>query len=434
FADIAYWVIGALIGDAIPSKDIYHICHDIFKAENFRNGSRASVEEVLPLTKVCPGLLLAELSNGPTLAFKDYGALFLARLYSYFYEKGIVTKKILVIVATSGDTGGAMINAFRGLTGVELVCLSGKGRVTTEQAAQMYTASEANIHNLTVEGDFSDCQRIAKALIIDPVLRERFQIASANSINIARIVAQVAYHAYAYVAVTDHAGQFVDSIVQAGNLGNGVSGLIAKRMGIPFRSITLVQNENDPVARFLRDGTYRPDAETHKTWSSAQDVRDPSNFERLLFTMTYGRALEVTRLMNLLATQGGFDVSETPYWVPPNSEVELSAVTCTDKDVISTARRVYRDAGLIIDPHTANVITVGLSRYDSGLLQGGVPTIAFETAQPAKFGEFVREALGIDPPVPESLRRLLNLEHRITTLPNDIEAVREYVRGIKTEA
>lgn len=428
-ADVAYWVLERYIGDVIPPRDLHRICHEAYGVRNFPNG-RIPSSAALPVHDVYPGLFLAELSNGPTLAFKDYGTLFLGRLYAYLYLNGHVQKPILVIVATSGDTGGATINALRGLPGVIVVCLSPDRRVTDEQAAQMYSVTEENVHNLVIRGNFDDCQRFAKALLLDAGLRERFQMGSANSINIARVVAQVVYHVYVYLAVTDHCGQLADYIVQSGNMGNGVSALLARQMGVPIRSVTLVSNENDTFPRFLETGRYQPKGKSVMTSSSAQDVDNPSNNERFLYMMTGGQSHEVKRLMDLLRDSGTFDVSGEPYWIPSASRYDLFAESCLHTDRLAIVRRVYREKGIILDSHTANAFAAALVRRNTGKFDRRVPTVVFETAQPAKFADFVREALHIDPPVPESLRRILALPRKYRRMPNNFKAVKTYVDSV----
>lgn len=373
--------------------------------------------DVVSLRSLDEGLVLYGLSHGPTLAFKDMALQLVAGLL----ELVLVSRgeRMTVLGATSGDTGSSAEHALAGSAAVEVFMLSPLGRVTPFQAAQMFTLTEPNIHNLVVRGVFDQCQDLVKQVTSDAAFKARHRIGAANSINWARVAAQVAYYLYASLRVAPPGGA-VSFAVPTGNFGNVYAGHIARRMGAPIHRLVVACNENDVLDEFLSTGRYRvrhPD-EVATTSSPSMDIAKASNLERFVYDLTGGDA-EVTA--DLFTRGDGFDLSSHPGWEAMAGTGMVSG-SSSHADRLATIRTVWQGGGVMVDPHTADGITVG-RRF----VEEGVPMICLETAQPAKFAATIVEAIGEAPPVPARWAGLLGLPQRYEVIDPTPEAVRDAI-------
>jgi threonine synthase len=367
-------------------------------------------EDITPLRTLEPGLHLLGLSNGPTLAFKDVALQLLGNLFESILEKR--NGKLTILGATSGDTGSAAEYALRGKARVQVFMLSPQGRMSAFQRAQMYALQDANIHNLAVEGTFDDCQDVVKQVNADAAFKQRYRIGAVNSINWARVAAQVVYYFKGYFAATRKDDEEVSFAVPSGNFGNIYAGYVARCMGLPVRMLVLATNENDVLDEFFRTGKYRPRRAVAPTSSPSMDISRASNFERYVFELLERDGAQVKRRFS---SAEGFDLSLVP-------RPGFASGRSSHGDRIATIRAVQEKYGITIDPHTADGVKVGLEHREAG-----VPLICLETALPAKFSETIREALGREPARPAGFERLEQLPQRFTVIPPDAEAVKRCI-------
>jgi threonine synthase len=414
YGELATEVLARFTGD-IPRADLAALIASTYTAETF--GS----DDITPVTVLEPGVHLLHVSNGPTLAFKDIALQLLGNLFEYVLAQDGSTLDILG--ATSGDTGSSAEYAMRGKRGIRVFMLSPRGRMSPFQQAQMYSLADANIHNLAIDGVFDDCQDIVKAVSTDAAFKAHYRIGTVNSINWARVAAQVVYYFSGYFAVTRDAAEVVDFAVPSGNFGNILAGHVAKRMGLPIRRLILATNENDVLDEFFRTGRYRPRAaaETHATSSPSMDISKASNFERFVFDAVGRDPAIVRALWARIDRDGGFDLAGTPHWQRV-ADSGFASGTSTHADRIATIRAAHARYGVTVDPHTADGLKVGLDRRDPG-----VPLVCIETALPAKFAATIREALGRDPERPAAYADLEARPQRCEALPADVECVKHYI-------
>jgi len=414
YRDIAYAVLSRFVGD-IPAGDLKALIGRAYTAEKF--GSDA----IVPIRELEPGLALLQVSNGPTLAFKDIALQLLGELFEYALARA--GRRITILGATSGDTGSSAEVAMRGRRGIDVFMLSPHGRMSPFQQAQMFSLADANIHNLAVEGTFDDCQDIVKAISADAVFKRRYAIGAVNSINWARIAAQVVYYVHGWLAARRAPDGPIDVAVPSGNFGNILAAHVAKRMGVPLRRLVLATNENDVLDEFFRTGRYRPRsaAETRATSSPSMDISKASNFERYVYDVV-GRDPDAVRdLWARLAKDGGFDLAGTDAWKAVGASGFASGRS-THADRIATIRDVASRYGVVVDPHTADGIKVGREHRDPA-----VPLLCVETALPAKFAATIREALGSDPSRPPAFDGLESRPQHRTVIANDADVVRAFV-------
>jgi threonine synthase len=414
YPDLAFEII-RLYADDIPRADLKRIIAGTYTAAIFRS------DEITPVRQLQPGVHVLGLSYGPTLAFKDIAMQLLGNLFEYVLAQS--GRELNILGATSGDTGSAAEYAMRGKRGIRVFMLSPHRKMSPFQTAQMFSLQDPNIFNIAIRGVFDDCQDMVKAVSNDLAFKARHHIGTVNSINWARVVAQVVYYFKAYFAVTQSNDQTVSFAVPTGNFGNICAGHIARSMGLPIRKLILATNENDVLDEFFRTGIYRvrPPQQVVQTSSPSMDISKASNFERFIYDVT-GRDGEVTsRLWRQLDRDSAFDLSGTLFFdrVPRFGFVSGSS---THHDRLETIRRVYREFGQIIDTHTADGVKVGLEHREEG-----VPLVCLETALPVKFAEAIREALGRDPDVPAGLENLERLPQRFTVLDPDIVAVKSFI-------
>ncbi|NYT59081.1 threonine synthase [Alcaligenaceae bacterium] len=413
YAELATEILGLFIDD-IPKADLSRLTHAAYNAQTF--GS----EHIVPLKPLNNGLTLLGLSEGPTLAFKDMAMQFLGQVFEYVLDKRQATLNILG--ATSGDTGSAAEYALRGKRGVTVFMLSPHGRMSDFQRAQMYSLQDPNIHNIALKGVFDECQDIVKALAGDLDFKAKYNLGAVNSINWARIAAQVIYYFWGWLRATNGPGQQVSFAVPSGNFGNILSGHIARQMGLPVRRLVLATNENNVLEEFFRTGIYRPRpaSETHATSSPSMDISRASNFERFVFDLLGADAAKVKECWSELATQGHFDLSaRQPEF---ESRYGFVAGVSTHADRLQTIRDIQRETGVLIDPHTADGVKVAAS-----YVEPGIPMLVLETALPAKFSETIEAATGKPAPVPTHLQGLASLPQRVEVFDCKLELVRDYI-------
>ena len=411
YAELAVRVMTPFLDGTIAEDDFAAIVAETYAGF----GHRA----VAPLKQLGRDDWLLELFHGPTLAFKDYALQLLGRLFDH-----VLTKKgqrVTIVGATSGDTGSAAIEACRDREAVDIVILHPKGRTSDVQRRQMTTVASTNVHNIAVEGTFDDCQDLVKAMFNDQAYRDALHLSAVNSINWARIMAQIVY----YVAAATALGcpsRPVSFAVPTGNFGNVYAGLAARRMGLPISQFVVGSNANDILTRFFATGSMSVDGVV-PTLSPSMDIQVSSNFERYLFDLFDEDGSEVVRVMEAFRAQGRFAIDEDSM---ADVRSLISGFRLDDAQTKDTIRRVFEETGELLDPHTAIGVAAGRAcRRDAG-----VPMIALATAHPAKFPAAVEAATGVRPALPPRLADLFERKERYDVLPNDVEAVKAYVRNV----
>jgi len=414
YQQLAYEVLSLFVDD-IPRPDLAAIVERTYTKQVF------GTDAIVPLRQLEDGLFIEALSNGPTLAFKDIAMQLLGNLFEYELARRGETLNILG--ATSGDTGSAAEYAMRGKQGVRVFMLSPNGRMSPFQQAQMFSLQDPNIHNLSIEGVFDDCQDIVKAVSNDLEFKRRHKIGTVNSINWARLLAQVVYYFAGYFQVTRSNAEKVSFAVPSGNFGNVCAGHVARLMGLPIDQLVVATNENDVLDEFFRTGTYRVrgSAETYETSSPSMDISKASNFERYIFDLVQRDGARTAELFGpAVAKQGGFTLAP--------AEIELIKVTgftsgkSTHADRLQTIRDTWGQHDDMIDTHTADGLKVAREKR-----KPGVPMIVLETALPAKFAATIEEALGRQPTRPASLKGIESLPRRFTLMPPDVAQVKDYI-------
>ncbi len=377
--------------------------------------------DVVSMTALGPGLWLAGLSHGPTLAFKDMALQLVGQLFEHTLAER--REQLTVLGATSGDTGSSAEHAMIGKRNVDVFMLSPLGRTSPFQAAQMYTLDEPNIHNIAVRGVFDDCQDLVKAVNADAGFKQTYRIGAVNSINWARIVAQVVYYVYAYLAAADYVGAPVDVAVPTGNFGNVYAGFVARRMGVPIRRLIVATNENDVLHEFFATGRYRVRAasEVAATSSPSMDISKASNFERYVYAMLGDDAERTRSLFADLSPDAPVDLS-SPADTARRDATGLVSGRSTHTDRIATIRSTHADYGVIVDPHTADGLFVGM-----GMRDPDVPLVCLETARPVKFADTIVEALGFAPEPPPRFADLLDRPQRYDVIDADLEQLETYI-------
>ena len=416
YPDLAFEILSLYIDD-IPGAELRALVDKTYTAATFGSS------EITPLSEIGDGLWLLALSNGPTLAFKDVAMQLLGNLFEY--ELARRGETLNVLGATSGDTGSAAEYALRGKRGVNVFMLSPHGRMSPFQQAQMFSLQDANIHNIAIDGVFDDCQDIVKAVSADLDFKRRHRIGTVNSINWARLLAQVVYYFAGWLRATTSKEQAVSFTVPSGNFGNICAGHVARSMGLPIRRLVAATNENDVLDEFFRTGTYRvrSAAETHETSSPSMDISKASNFERFVFDLTGRDAARTRELFAVrLARDGAFSLDAAERERLPR--FGFASGRSTHADRVATIRRVFDERGVILDPHTADGVKVARAHVEPG-----VPMIVLETAQPAKFAATIVEALGVEPPRPAAQAGIESLPRRCTVMPADAAAVKRFIEA-----
>ena len=414
YADLACEVLSKFCDDIAPA-DLKALCARTYTRAAFRT------DAIAPLKTLAPGLHLLGLSEGPTLAFKDMAMQLLGNLFEYVLARS--GERINILGATSGDTGSSAEYAMRGKRGINVFMLSPHAKMSPFQAAQMFSLQDANIFNIAIRGVFDDCQDIVKAVSNDAAFKARQRIGAVNSINWARVAAQVVYYFHGYFAATRSDAEQVAFSVPTGNFGNICAGHIARMMGLPIAKLILATNENNVLDEFFRTGLYRvrPSSEVAQTSSPSMDISKASNFERFVYDLVGRDPEAVTALWRKLDADGAFDLSATPYFARMPDYGFVSGRS-THQDRLDTIRRVHRDYGVIVDTHTADGLKVGMEQRPQG-----VPLVCLETALPAKFAATISEALGRDPDYPPGCENLESLPQRFELMDADAAAVKAYI-------
>ncbi len=414
YHELAFEILSLYIDD-IPADDLKALAAKTYTTDVF------GTQEIVPLKRLEDSVYLEALSNGPTLAFKDMAMQLLGNLFEY--ELGRRGETLNILGATSGDTGSAAEYAMRGKQGVRVFMLSPHGRMSPFQQAQMFSLQDPNIHNIAVEGVFDDCQDIVKAVSNDLAFKRRHRIGTVNSINWARLLAQVVYYFAGYFQATKAEDEHVSFAVPSGNFGNICAGHVARMMGLPIEQLVLATNENNVLDEFFRTGSYRVrgSAETHETSSPSMDISKASNFERFVFDLT-GRDAERTRALfaTEIAQHGAFTVSPDEF--ARIAQFGFVSGSSTHADRVATIRDTWQRFGTMIDTHTADGLKVAREHA-----KPDVPMIVLETALPAKFAETIVEALGREPERPAAMQGIEQLPKRFTVMKPDADAVKRYI-------
>ena len=410
YDEVATRIMAPFVGDTIPLPRLAEIAKEAYGG--------FSHKAVAPLRQMAADFWLMELFHGPTLAFKDYALQLVGRLFDE-----VLTRKggrITVIGATSGDTGSAAIEACRDRDAVDIFMLYPKGRVSPVQERQMTTVLSPNVHNLAIEGTFDDCQAMVKAMFADTSLRRDLSLSAVNSINWARVMAQIVYYFVAALSL-GRPGAPVSFAVPTGNFGNVFAGYAARQMGLPIRRLVVGSNANDILARFLASGEMRLET-VQPTLSPSMDIQISSNFERLLFDMQGRDGGSTAATLADFTDTGGFSVDSERLGQVTKL---FRGATIDDEATLAEIRRVHEETGMIVDPHSA--VGIAASRACAGDGERGA-TICLATAHPAKFPDAVKAAIGIEPALPPHLADLMERPTRVVDLPNDVAAVSAHIR------
>jgi len=422
YAALAFEILSLYIDD-IPAADLKALCEKTYTAAVYGTEAIVPLKPLQAAGDKVPELYLEALSNGPTLAFKDMAMQLLGNLFEY--ELGRRGAELNILGATSGDTGSAAEYAMRGKKGVRVFMTSPHGRMSPFQQAQMFSLLDENIHNIAIEGVFDDCQDIVKAVSNDLEFKKKYKIGTVNSINWARLLAQVVYYFAGYFQATTANSQQVSFTVPSGNFGNVCAGHVARMMGLPVAQLVVATNENDVLDEFFRTGVYRVrgTADTHETSSPSMDISKASNFERFVFDLLDRDAPQTQALFgDALNRQGRFDLSADPRFADAAKRYGFVSGKSTHANRLDTIRQVFERYGVMIDTHTADGVKVAREHR-----QAGVPMLVLETALPIKFAGTIVEALGREPERPAKFEGIEALPKRVQVMPADVAQVKAYI-------
>lgn len=410
YEDIAHAVISPFTEGCFSSDELRELIAKTYA--NFRHITRA------PLKQIGDDLWLCELHTGPTLAFKDFAM----QLIGNFYTTVLARRKerLTIIGATSGDTGSAAIDAFKGLDNVDVFILFPKGRVSEVQQRQMTTSGASNVYALAVEGDFDDCQALVKASFNDHEFRDEIRLGGVNSINWGRVMAQIIY--YVSTAVSLGApDRKISFSVPTGNFGDIYAGYLAKQMGLPIDRLVIATNQNDILHLTVQTGKHFKDG-VKPSISPSMDIQISSNFERLLFDLYDRNSQEIVSLMNELQS-GGFELSDKAL---DALKENFDSSNCSEAETLVEIKRVFDETGELLCPHTA------VGSHAARKVQGRTPMVVLATAHAAKFPDAVKEATGVSPNLPQFLAGIMTREERLEVLPNDFDTLKSYVKAKNT--
>jgi threonine synthase len=413
YAEVAERVIAPFVGDALEPGALRAMLEETYAV--FDDSDVAPVRDF-------GGIYVMELFHGPTLAFKDFALQLLGRLFDHVLTRR--GARLTIVGATSGDTGSAAIAACRDRAQLDIFMLHPKDRVSDVQRRQMTTVDAPNVYNIAVDGTFDDCQDIAKALLGDPVMRTEFGMSAVNSINWARVVAQIAYYVWAWLRLGAPAQ--ISFAVPTGNFGNVYAGYCARQMGLPISRLVVGSNRNDILTRFFESGAMETRS-VEPSLSPSMDIQISSNFERLVFDLYGHDGARVEGLMSAFRRDGRFTMDDGAWKAAKDLFV---AARFSDDDTLATIADLFRDTGVMIDPHTA----VGMAAAREYHMDPAVPMVVLATAHPAKFPDAVEQATGVRPDLPDGLADLMDLPERAVDMPNDAAQVEAYVRAHATPA
>lgn len=410
YTDLAYRVIHPFVNGEIPDADLKAIIDKTY-GKNFTHPA------IAPLVELGPDLWVMELFHGPTLAFKDYALQLLGNLFDYVLAKR--GERVTIVGATSGDTGSAAIEACKNCKHIDIFILHPKGRTSEVQRRQMTTVDSPNVHNIALEGNFDDCQNAVKAMFADEKFRNEMNLSAVNSINFARIMAQIVYYVAAGLAL-GAPERNVSFAVPTGNFGNVYAAYCAMQMGFPIEKLIIGSNRNDILTRFFDTGKMTA-AAVEPSLSPSMDIQVSSNFERFLFELVGRNADDLRGKMNGFKQSGEFGVSDDQI---TRARGIFTASRCSDEQTSAVISDCYRGAEYLIDPHTA----VGLHAARQVKKVPGIPVISLACAHPAKFPDAVEKATGLRPALPPHLSDLYERKEIFTVLPNDIVKIQSFVR------
>ena len=416
YADLAFEILSLFVDD-IPADDLRALCRKTYTEEVF--GTAA----IAPLTRLEDGLYLQALSNGPTLAFKDMAMQLLGNLFEY--ELARRGEELNIFGATSGDTGSAAEYAMRGKKGVRVFMTSPDGRMSPFQQAQMFSLLDDNIYNIAITGVFDDCQDLVKAVSGDLDFKRKYKIGTVNSINWARLMAQVVYYFAGYLQATKTNDERVSFTVPSGNFGNVCAGHVARMMGLPIDRLVVATNENDVLDEFFRTGVYRVrgTADTHETSSPSMDISKASNFERFVFDLLGRDGARTADLFgSQVPRQGRFDLGADPAFAQAASRYGFASGKSTHADRLATIRDTWQKYGVVVDTHTADGLKVAHEHRVPG-----VPMLVLETALPIKFAATIVEALGREPERPAKFAGIEALPKKVRVMAPDVQAIKDLI-------
>lgn len=408
YQEIAFTVMSPFVCPEIPESDFKELINKAYSS--FRH------DAIVPLNQLDANEWILELFHGPTLAFKDVALQLLGNLFGYVLNKN--NDKITIVGATSGDTGSAAIDCVQGSDRAQIFMLHPKGRVSDVQRRQMTTVIEDNVHNIAIEGDFDDCQAMVKALFNDLEFRDKISLSAVNSINWARVMAQIVYYFTSAVALGSPERK-VSYSVPTGNFGDVYAGYIAKQMGLPIEQLVVATNVNDILSRTINGGEYKV-GETIPTISPSMDIQVSSNFERLLYNVYDGNGAEIRNLMENLKQGGLYNIAEGPL---ETTKATFDAMRVSEEETFDTIGDVFKRGGQVIDPHTAVGVKAAREKWNDK----SIPMISLSTAHPAKFPEAVKEVTGIHPELPAHMADLFEREEKFDVLPNDLDVLKKYI-------
>jgi len=408
YQEIAFMVMSPFVCSEIPEDDFKVLIDKAYSS--FRH------DAITPLTQLDNNEWILELFHGPTLAFKDVALQLLGHLFEYVLTKR--GEKITIVGATSGDTGSAAIDCVQGRACADIFMLHPHGRVSDVQRKQMTTVIKGNVHNIAIDGDFDNCQALVKALFNDLEFRDQINLSAVNSINWARVMAQIVYYFTSAVAL-GAPDRNISYSVPTGNFGDVYAGYIAKQMGLPIEQLVVATNVNDILSRTLSNGEYKV-GETIPTISPSMDIQVSSNFERLLFNIYDGSGAEVRTLMENLKQSGQFNIGADQL---NTAQGTFDAIRVSEDETKQTIADVFNHSGQVVDPHTA----VGINAARQKRNDKAVPMVSLSTAHPAKFPEAVKEVTGEHPDLPAHMADLFEREEKFDILPNDLDALKKYI-------
>ena len=420
YAELAFEVL-RLFASGIDEAALKEICRSTYTEKTYCNAREGDdPKDITPVRWLEDGIGLLELSNGPTLAFKDMAMQYLGSLFEFVLARK--ETRLNILGATSGDTGSAAEYAMKGREGIQVFMLSPAGRMSRFQKAQMYSLQDKNIFNIAVQGSFDDAQDIVKAVSGDLTFKTEHHIGAVNSINWARIAAQVIYYFSAWLQATESEDEEVTFSVPSGNFGDVLAGWIAKQMGLPVARLIVATNENDVLYEFFRSGRYRirDSAHTFVTSSPSMDISKASNFERYIYDITGRNPERVVELWTELAQKKEFLLNAEEWAAVKASGFTASRSTHADR--LACIKRVWDQYGFLVDPHTADGINAAMKERIPG-----VKTICLETALPAKFAATIKEAVGFEPPVPAGYEDLLEKPQKVLEMPADAQLVKNFL-------
>lgn len=415
YADLAAEILYLFVDD-IPREDLLAIARRAYTFPKFDH------PEIVPVTKLEEGIYLGHVSEGPTAAFKDMAMQLLGELFEY--ELARRGEQLNILGATSGDTGSSAEYAMRGRNGIRVFMLTPAGRMTAFQQAQMFGLDDPNIFNIALDGVFDDCQDVVKEVSADAEFKRKYRIGAVNSINWARLMAQVVYYISCYLKVAKP-GQKVSFSVPTGNFGDICAGHIARQMGVPIDRLIVATNENDVLDEFFRTGNYRvrSAADTMATSSPSMDISRASNFERFIYDLLGRDAARTAELFGDKVKRGGFSLVDDSAFATITKKYGFLSGRSTHADRLDAIANTYKSTGVLIDPHTADGLHVAKQWQD----QITTPIVVLETALPVKFADTIFEAIGEKQPLPERFAGIMEAQRKVVDIDNDTQLVKQFI-------